>query len=69
VWNRAKERYGELVAQDGVHPNEEGYKVFAGACLVLLNVCVCVCVCKRETERVSECVYERECVCQRVCSP
>lgn len=30
VWNRAKERYGEIVAQDGVHPNEEGYKVFAG---------------------------------------
>ena len=30
VWNRAKERYGEIVAQDGVHPNDEGYKVFAG---------------------------------------
>ena len=23
------DRYGEVVAQDGVHPNEIGYKVFA----------------------------------------
>jgi len=29
IWRKAKERCGEIVAGDGVHPNEEGYKVFA----------------------------------------
>jgi len=29
MWQRAKDRYGGIVATDGVHPNEAGYTVFA----------------------------------------
>mmetsp|Transcript_51184 Transcript_51184/g.120283 ORF Transcript_51184/g.120283 Transcript_51184/m.120283 type:complete len:403 (-) Transcript_51184:473-1681(-) len=29
IWQRAKDRYGNIVARDGVHPNEAGYTAFA----------------------------------------
>jgi len=68
-----QERYGEIVAQDGVHPNNHGCKVFADflgqeiaellrSHIAESGVFECVCVSMRECACVFGCVCARACL-------